>query len=190
MKVIYIHIHVRPFSILLWWDWSWPAKKCGLRRLADYIFLREELSVINNREIFCWLLFFFGIGTMVWQHTLELLTQSPITPTPQVNQELPCWHNFEEEEGCKAGQEEDWGGDFCHSEGQRYRWEDQDKDEEGSGWILIFSTHRFRPRLLSLLVVSACLLHGVHMVNSRKGLVRNSHTHIDNFVPLIRLSTL
>ena len=42
-----------------------------------------------------------------------------ITPTPQVNQERPCWHNYEEEEGGKAGQDEDRGGDFCHSEGRR-----------------------------------------------------------------------
>ena len=39
-------------------------------------------------------------------------------------------------------------------------------------------------------VVSACLLHGVNMVNYRKGILRKSHTRIDNFVPLIRISTL
>ena len=42
-------------------------------------------------------------------------------PPPQVNQELPCWHNYKVEEGGKAEHDEDWGGDFCHSEGQRDR---------------------------------------------------------------------
>ena len=56
---------------------------------------------------------------MVWQQTLESLPQLLITPTPKVNQEILCWHNCEEEEGGKAGQDEDWGGDFCHIEDQR-----------------------------------------------------------------------
>ena len=92
------------------------------------------------------------------------------------------------------GQDKDWGGEFCHSEGWRDRQEDQggekNKDEEGSGWILLFITHLLRPLPFSILVVIVCLLHGVQMVNSRKGLLRKSHTHIDNYVPLIRLFTL
>ena len=55
---------------------------------------------------------------------------------------------------------------------------------------VLFIPHRFRPHPFSLLVVSVCLIHGVHMVNSCRDLLRNSHTRIENFVPLIRLSTL
>ena len=40
------------------------------------------------------------------------------------------------------------------------------------------------------LVVSACLLHGVHTRNSCRGILRESHSPSDNFVPLICLSTL
>ena len=84
---------------------------------------------------------------MVWQNTLELLPQSLITTNPQVNQELPFCHNYKDEEGGKAGKDEDLGGDFCHSEGPRYRREDQggekQKDEEGAGWHVLFSTHLF-----------------------------------------------
>ena len=126
---------------------------------------------------------FVGIEHMVWQHTLNLLPQSLITSTPQFNQELPCWHNYEEEEGGKAGQDEDQCGDSCHSGCRRYWWEYQgggnQKDEEGADWIVSFITHRFRPHHFSLLVVSACLLHGVQMVNSRKHLLRKSHIRID-----------
>ena len=39
-------------------------------------------------------------------------------------------------------------------------------------------------------MISACLLHGIQMVNYRKGLLRKSHTRIDNYVPLVYLSTL
>ena len=31
---------------------------------------------------------------------------------PQVNQELPCWQNYEEEEECKAGKDEDQVGTY------------------------------------------------------------------------------
>ena len=39
--------------------------------------------------------------------TLEYLPQSLIDITPQVNQELPCWHNYKEEEGGKARKDDD-----------------------------------------------------------------------------------
>ena len=45
-------------------------------------------------------------------------------------------------------------------EGKKY------KDEEGAGWLVLFRTHHFRHCPFSLLVVSACLLHGVEIVNS------------------------
>ena len=48
-----------------------------------------------------------------------------MTPTPQVNQELPCWHNYEYEGKWKVGQEEDWGEELFHSGGRRDQWEDQ-----------------------------------------------------------------
>ena len=77
---------------------------------------------------------------MVWQHTLKLLTQSIITPTPQLNQELLCWQNYEEEERGKSGQDKDRGGDFCPSEGRRDWWEDQRRKstrmrKELVGWM-------------------------------------------------------
>ena len=64
---------------------------------------------------FCW------NKKMLCQHTLKPLPQSIIATTPQVNQELPCWHNYGEEEVGKVGQGKDWGGEFFHSEGRRDR---------------------------------------------------------------------
>ena len=55
------------------------------------------------------------------QQIIQSLPHPLIDLTPQVNQELPCWRNYEEEEGDKAGKGEDRIGDFCHSEG----WRDQ-----------------------------------------------------------------
>ena len=40
------------------------------------------------------------------------------------------------------------------------------KYDEGSGWLVLFSTHSFRPHTFSILVVIACLIHGVQLVNS------------------------
>ena len=103
----------------------------------------EELLVLNTRSIFCWFLYFVDLYFLLVlkktlrHHNLESLPQPLIAPTPQVNQDLPCWHNCQEKERGKSGQDQDRGGDFCHSEGQRDRWEDQEdknqKDEEGAG---------------------------------------------------------
>ena len=138
--------------------------------------------------------FFIGIKKTVWHHTLKLLPQLLITPTPQVNQDLPFWIITKRDEGSKAGQDQYQVGDLCHSEGWRdwweYQWGKNQKDEGKYGWLVLFSTHHFCPRPLSFLVVSAFLLHGLQMMNSCKGLLRKSHTRIDNFFPLIRLSTL
>ena len=73
--------------------------------------------VINARENFVGFCF-FGLKKN------GLTAQSQIANTianhsPQVNQDIPCWGNYEEEEEGKAGQDEDWGGDFCHSEVRR-----------------------------------------------------------------------
>ena len=68
---------------------------------------------------------FFGIKKTVWQHTIKSLSKYLINTTPQVNQELLCWHNYEEEEGGKTGQYKYWGGEFYHSEGGINQWEDK-----------------------------------------------------------------
>ena len=44
------------------------------------------------------------------QQTFKYLQQSLIDPTSQVNQEIPCWNNYEEEFGVKAGKYEDQVG--------------------------------------------------------------------------------
>ena len=41
------------------------------------------------------------------QQTHEYLPQSLIYPTPQVNEEIPCWHNYKEEKQGKAGIDKD-----------------------------------------------------------------------------------
>ena len=145
-------------------------------------------------QFFVGFCFLMELKQTVWKHTLKSLTQLLITPTPQVNQELSCWKNYEEEEGFKAGKDEDWGGDFSHIESRRDQWEDQggknQKDEEGASYIVLFITHCFCNCPFSRLVVSAYLIHGVHIVKCRWGLLRNSHICIGKYVPLIRLSTL
>ena len=84
---------------------------------------------------------FFGIRKTLWSHTIEWIPQPLITSNPQVNQELTCWQNYEEEEGVKSGQDEYWGGNLFQSEGQRYLWEYQggknQKYEEGAGWMYV-----------------------------------------------------
>ena len=101
------------------------------------------------RVCFCW------NWKTVWRNTLEFLPQSLITTTPQVNQELPCWQNYEEDEGGKSGQDKYRGGNFCNSEVRRYWWEDQGekkhKYEEGDGWLVLFITNCFCPCIFSIL---------------------------------------
>ena len=46
---------------------------------------------------------------------------------------------------------------------------------------IIFSTHLFNYRPFSLLVVSACLLHGVHTSNSCRGFPRDSYSPSEIF---------
>ena len=97
----------------------------GLGGFERFNFLRKELFFSTPRTFFVGFSFFVGIGITVWQYTIKSLPQLIIAPTPQVHQELPCWHNYEEKERGKLGQDEDQGGDFCHSEGRRDRREDQ-----------------------------------------------------------------
>ena len=67
--------------------------------------LFAERGIIGSQRPGDFLLasFFVGIEKKVWQHTIECLTQSLITTNPQVNQQLTCWHNYNEEKEGKGG---------------------------------------------------------------------------------------
>ena len=155
-----------------------------------------ERRVIGSQSpgICFWLLFFVGIEKTVWRNNLESLPQFIINPTPKVKQELPCWKNYEEEEGVKRDKKNIGVGTSVTVK----VGEINENIREGKTirmrkelFVLYYLAHIFFfPRTFLLLVLSACLIHGVQMFNSCKGLLRNSHTRIENFVPLIRLSTL
>ena len=109
---------MRPFSTLNRWYRSWAAIACWSRGLARYDLLREELLVLNIWAIFCWVLFCVVIGKNSLTEHYRIATTIN-NHHLQVKKELLYWHNYEEEEEGKAVQDEDWGGDLCHSEGWR-----------------------------------------------------------------------
>ena len=124
---------------------------CMWAARAHTIWFSERIVIGSQSPGQCFVGFYF---------LLELKNSLIADHSPQVNHELSCWHNYEEEEGGQAAQEKYLGEEFCHSEGWRYRWEDQggkmQKDEEGSGWL--FGTHCVLTHPFSLFVVYDCIL--------------------------------
>ena len=96
----------------------------GRAGYRDMILWERSYWFSTPGKFFACLYFLLELKEIVWQHTIKSPPQLLITPTPQVNQELPCRNNYEEEEGGKSGQGKYLAEDFCHSVGRRNQWED------------------------------------------------------------------
>ena len=101
----------------------------------------------------CWHLFFVGIGenNLTSQSRINTTITNQYHPPSQPSASLLAQLGIGGRRRSKIIKRS--GGDFCHSEGRRDRWEDQgrkkQKDEEGAYWLVLFSTHCFQPRIFS-----------------------------------------
>ena len=104
MKVLYIYIYKDIFDF----------KKMGLKLICQKIWVARARAIWlavrgvigSHRTVNCLLAsIFVGIENGLTAHSWVSTT---VTNNwhPQVNQELPCCHNYEEEEGCKVGKDE------------------------------------------------------------------------------------
>ena len=165
-----MYICVRPFFILNGWDWSWTSKKCEPHRIAQYDSLREELLVLKAWAFFCWLLLFVGIEKNgLTEHsriatTISNHSHPPSQPRASLLTQLRRGGRRQSGTRRRSG----WGllSQWMSEISMRRSGRENQKDEEGDGWLVLFSTHSFHPCTFSILVVSACLLHGAQMVNS------------------------
>ena len=187
MKVLYIYKHVSPSKNFNRLGWIWAVIAWGSRGIARYHSLREELLVLNAPAIFCWLLFF--VEKTVWQHTLELLEQLLIT-SPKSTKSLPVGTIAKSRKKGNRNKTKIRVGtsvtvkvvyiDENIREGKIKRTRD-----ELFGCLAHITSVLFLSQFWWLVPVFS-----LYMAKSCKGLLRNSHTRIDNFDPIIRLSDL
>ena len=136
---------------------------------------------------FCFLL---ELKKIVWQNTLESLPQSLITTTPKSTNSFPIGTITKRRKKANLDKTNiGVGTSFTVKVG------DINKNiREGGSRRMMKDMVGCLAHIASVLVLYKFWwlvpVFYLQMMNSRWGLLRNYHTRIDNFVPLIRLSTL
>ena len=83
----------------------WVVRSCAVWSSERVFIGSQRLGNFSLASIFCW-----NWKNSLTAHSRIATTIDIWSHTPQVNQELPYWQNYEDQEGGKAGQDKDGVG--------------------------------------------------------------------------------